>query len=227
MKYAITLLLLGIGCISLAYQSGAWAWVLIWCGVSFTWVAVAYGLNCPKMLGKLPTGEISIPHWPIVFPFTAFNWLLWWLRVLLSPEPVYHEILPGLYLGRRACVRELPTNITTVVDMTSELPAASGITIGRDYFCAPTLDGTPVSSSDMERLIDHITEAEAGIYIHCALGHGRSAMVVAAVMIAQGKAHNAEEAEAKLKQIRPGVGLNREQLRGLQSKFAPIKQNYN
>jgi hypothetical protein len=166
MKYAIALFLMGIACFIFAYQSGMGAWILIWSGLSFNWVALAYGLNRPKMLGKLSTGDISLPHWPIVFPFTALNWFLWWLRAVLSREPVCHEILPGLYLGRRTRMRELLPDITTIVDMTAELPETSGITIGRNYFCAPTLDGTPVSPSDIKRLIGHITEAEAGIYIH-------------------------------------------------------------
>ena len=61
-------------------------------------------------------------------------------------------------------------------------------------------------------------QAAAGraVLVHCAHGHGRSATVLGAILIAQGLAPGAAEAEALMKVQRPRVRLNRRQKAALQ-----------
>ena len=49
------------------------------------------------------------------------------------------------------------------------------------------------------------------VLIHCAHGHGRSATVLAAILIANGQAASIAEAEAIMKKARPRVRLNTRQ----------------
>lgn len=48
--------------------------------------------------------------------------------------------------------------------------------------------------------------------VHCAQGHGRSAVVVAAWLLLKGRAQDPEEALIQIKAARPGVRLHEEHL---------------
>jgi protein-tyrosine phosphatase len=58
-----------------------------------------------------------------------------------------------------------------------------------------------------------LTELKSGreLYVHCAHGHGRSATLLAAILIADGQAKTADEAVAVMRQARPKVRLNKKQ----------------
>jgi protein-tyrosine phosphatase len=49
------------------------------------------------------------------------------------------------------------------------------------------------------------------VYVHCALGHGRTATVVLAYLLATGQVATLREGLARLRTLRPGVGLHRQQ----------------
>jgi protein-tyrosine phosphatase len=53
---------------------------------------------------------------------------------------------------------------------------------------------------------------EGPVYVHCALGHGRSATVVVAYLVATGRAATVQEGLASLRSKRPGVSLLAPQL---------------
>jgi protein-tyrosine phosphatase len=97
------------------------------------------------------------------------------------------------------------------VDLTAEFPEPRGVRTGRTYLCVPILDGAATDEQTLRELIDKIVAWPGGVYIHCAMGHGRSAMVAAAVLLARGLAVTAGEAEQSLRRGRPGVRLNRAQ----------------
>src|SRR5438046_497691 len=60
-------------------------------------------------------------------------------------------------------------------------------------------------------VVQTILASSQPVYIHCAQGHGRSAIVVAAVLIAKGLASDVESAERLIRERRPSVKLNRRQ----------------
>jgi protein-tyrosine phosphatase len=49
------------------------------------------------------------------------------------------------------------------------------------------------------------------VYVHCAAGHGRSAMFVAALLLASGRLASVSEAEAFMREKRPEVRLSSSQ----------------
>jgi len=57
------------------------------------------------------------------------------------------------------------------------------------------------------------------VLVHCAHGHGRSAAMLCAILIEEGKARSVKDAEALIKKQRPRVRLNRNQNDGLSSWF--------
>jgi protein-tyrosine phosphatase len=91
----------------------------------------------------------------------------------------------------------------------------------RNYLCLSTLDHTAPSKNQLKQAIifikNHIIERP--VFVHCALGHGRSATVVAAWLMEQNKAQVVEEVVKQIKTIRPGVELDAAQISILNELF--------
>lgn len=215
MLYAVFFLGLGAWLLVVALSGHAGGLLLAWPAASLLLVGAAYAGLGPRVLGKRPDGRLA--WWAVLLlgPFLLLTWLVWHGQRLLSREDCGHEVAPGLWLGRRAFGRELPRGVSLVVDVTAEFPAPV-FPAGVSYLCVPILDG----SAPPERVLrDLVAKADAWpgpVYIHCAQGHGRSALVMAAVLLARGLAPDAPGAEALLRRARPAVGLKRAQRRLLE-----------
>jgi protein-tyrosine phosphatase len=62
-------------------------------------------------------------------------------------------------------------------------------------------------------MVERVAAVDCPVYVHCAHGYGRAAMLAAAVLIARGHAANLDEAERLLKRARPKIHLARRQRR--------------
>jgi hypothetical protein len=156
---------------------------------------------------------------------TPYRWLAYLLlRAKVAARHVRQidQIIPGLYLGRRPLPGDRAGleayKLQAVVDLCAEFPA-SGPVVGvadEHYLSIPAMDGTAPSMDDIRAAVDWIDERlDAGrpTLVHCAAGHGRSATVVACLLIARGLATTADEAEKMMQAVRPGVRLNGQQKR--------------
>lgn len=211
MRNTLTLLLIGAGQGALAALYPRAAWLLLWSGGSFCVVAAAYAFQKPRVLGKRLDGTMAWGMCVLLLPYLLLTWLLWYVQTRFSREPVCDEVGPGLWLGRRATAAELPLGITLVVDLTSEFPKPRGLRANVTYLCLPALDNAAPERERFAEIVHNIAEWEGEAYVHCALGHGRSALVAAAVLMARGLTHSPERALGMIKQVRPGVRLNRTQ----------------
>jgi protein-tyrosine phosphatase len=211
MKYAFVFTLLGIELIAAGIFLGGAGRLLCWPGASFLLVAAAYAGLGPRVFGKRRDGRLA--WWAVVLllPYLGLAWLVWYVQRSLSREPCCSPAAPGLWFGRRPYGHELPPGVSLVVDLTAEFPEPRGVRTGRTYLCAPILDGAATDEQTFRELIDKINAWPGGVYVHCAMGHGRSAMVAAAVLLARGLATTAGEAERLLRRVRSGVRLNRAQ----------------
>jgi len=208
-RYGIAFLLLGLAFAAQAIVRGGWWWLLMWPAASLVAVGAAYLFNRPGLLGKRADGGLSLLARPHVVPFALFAWSVWHARRWTGRgEPVACEVVPGVWLGRRAGAAELPPGVATVVDLTAEFWEPRGVVSReRRYVCVPTLDAAATDEASFRAALDAIVVAEGPVYVHCAQGHGRSATLVAALLIRRGHARDVEEAEALLVKLRPGVGL--------------------
>lgn len=214
MKHGALFALLGLAQLYLAWTAGPIGVLWAWSALSFLLVSAAYLRLGPSLFGKRADG--TLPLWRVVLllPFLLMSWGLWHLQILLTREPCCHEVTPGVWLGRRPYLKELPPGITRVIDLTAEFAAAPGIAQRPGYLCIPTLDARAIDPSRLKELLDTLRPDET-LYIHCASGHGRSAMCAAALLIFRGLAENVESCERTLKSARRGVGLSSEQRRAL------------
>jgi protein-tyrosine phosphatase len=207
MKYTFKFGLLGAYLIALAVYLGGPALLLLWPGASLALVAAAYAGLGPRVYGKRPDGRLA--WWAVLpmLPLLLLTWVAWHLHRRMSKEDCCNEVAPGLWVGRRAFAHELPPEVRLVVDLTAEFPAPRALAPNAAYVCLPTLDAFAPDADSLRALLEQILGAPGPVYVHCALGHGRSATVAAAVLLARGLANDVDHAEAVLRQARPLVRL--------------------
>jgi protein-tyrosine phosphatase len=174
-------------------------------------LGAAYAGLGPRILGKRPDGRLAPAAVVLLLPYLLATWVVWHLYRLVSPEPCYHEVAPGLWLGRRAFARELPPGVGLVIDMTAEFAAPRGVRVGREYHSLPTLDTAAPDEAQLRAAVEKVVAWPAPVYVHCAQGHGRSALLAAAVLVRRELAADARQAEEMLRRVRPGVRLTRSQ----------------
>lgn len=203
-------IVLGALLIAMGPLLGGPAWALLWPGSSVIVVGLGYlGLG-PRVFGKRAAdGSIPKLRFAILFPYFAVAWSLWQLKSRLGSEPAWHEVAPGVLLGRRpAAAHEVPPSTSVIVDLTSELPRAPATRGVARYVCVPVLDTSAPTESELDDLLDRLAPEPEPIFVHCAMGHGRSATVAAALLIRRGIARDLEDALGRLKAVRPAVHLH-------------------
>lgn len=196
----------------LATTGGGWFWLLLWPAASFGLVAIGYAFAGPGVMGKKTNGSHHIPMAILHAPFHLVARISDVLRAITRrKENPYDEITPGLWLGRRlSSGTQLPEGATLVVDLCAE-HARIRKTESHTYATLPTLDGRAPEEQALETLLETMSNAHGGIYVHCWAGRGRSATVVAAHLVRSGHVSNIVEAIALMKKARPQVDLSNEQ----------------
>jgi protein-tyrosine phosphatase len=220
MKYAVVFSLLALYLAVLAAVLGEGYWLLLWPALSFALVAAGYAGLGPGVFGKRDDGRLAWWAVVVLLPYLLFTWVVWHLHRWLSRQACCHEVASGVWLGRRPLRREVPAGVGLVVDLTAEFFVARGVRAGRDYLALPTLDGTAPDEDRCRAVLARLAEHPGPVYIHCAAGHGRSALLAAAVLLARGLAADERQAEAHLRQVRRGVRLKPVQRRLLRRLFA-------
>jgi hypothetical protein len=179
--------------------------------VSALYVATAYGAEV--------AGVLQGARWPwlrwVFWPFRGVSWFIYATARRYRREEVVCEVMPGVFLGPRLFDREserlTARRVTVVVDVTSELPASA--VYSRPPFeriTLPLLDRSFPNDRDLDALVDRVLAHVAGgrgVFIHCAFGRGRSALVACAAVIKSGRAKSAEDALAQVKAARPAVRI--------------------
>jgi hypothetical protein len=189
---------------------------------SFLGLAIGFGVVGPAIFLKDPAkGTLSLISWLVFLPLHLLNLGLLLLIARLGREKAYDIIFPGVFLGRRlgsSEARELVARGTqAVLDLTSEFPECPSFRRLPHYRCLPLLDTRAPTVEQLEAGVAFIAKhhQQGGVYVHCAMGHGRSATFVAAFLLRQGISPTLEEAENFIRQRRPRVGLNTKQREAL------------
>ncbi|MGC4046089.1 MAG: dual specificity protein phosphatase family protein [Armatimonas sp.] len=215
---------LGIGCLAAGWTNGGLSWIFYgWAAFACFSISAAYGFFGPKLLGKQPDGTLSPLSLILLLPYFALTRFLRWLKTLVYRSPHSHEIVPRLWLGAwPETEKRLPENCELVVDLTAEFPVAKRVkgNAGR-VLCLPALDTEAPTPEQLQQAVTALRDAKGRpVYVHCAAGVGRSATVVGAFLLDQGIVQTIDEAEAYLRQIRPGVRFTPPQRRLLQQEMS-------
>lgn len=196
---------LGLSLASLQYQ--LLAGLVFWPAVSFLVISAGYAGLGPRVFGKKRDGTLAFWSTVLHGPYILVTWLAWYLRGLGS-EPCFHRVGRTLYVGRRPRPGELPDEVGFVVDLTCELWETKPARMSRRYLALPTLDGSVPDTTEFRRTLQRILSSTEPLYIHCAMGHGRAPLLVAALLIETSAELGVDDALALLGDIRPGVNLN-------------------
>jgi protein-tyrosine phosphatase len=201
---------MGLGALGLwlARTIGGAGWLFAWPGVVFLIVAAGYAGVGPRIFAKRADGTLSPLRVLLLLPYFVLARAIW-RGLRWSGEPAFHEIRPGLYLGRRPLEPELPRDVRLVVDLTAEFGADRRA--GIEYLCAPALDGGVPEEEVMRALLVALRDHEGPVYVHCAAGHARSASVVCAMLVLEGRAASIDEAEKLVQTTRPRAGMSASQ----------------
>jgi protein-tyrosine phosphatase len=213
MKYGILFATVGIAFLLQALMHGGPWWALVWPGVSFGIAASAYIGIGPRVFGKNADGTMAWYTVVTLLPYLLLTWLLWHLVRATTSEDCYNEVAPGLLVGRRPLGGEVPKQVKTIVDLTAEFIECRAVRHGREYISFPMLD-TGTSGNDVfNDIVNRVAESSETVYIHCALGHGRTGTLAAAVLVVRGKAATTDEAISQLREVRPRLELSRKQVK--------------
>jgi hypothetical protein len=193
----------------IAASVGGLAWWALWPAASLLAVALAYGLGRPELFGKVDADL----RWSkiLLLPYLVVQNAIWHLLRVISREPPFSTIAEGLIIGRRLLSHEYPTGLASIVDLTcefSEHPPLHGFVF---YLNLPILDGGCASPATLDAAVDHILSLPRPIYLHCAQGHSRTAMIAACLLIELGLASTVTHALALVRAARPRARLNRRQ----------------
>ena len=187
--------------------------------LSFLLVAVAYFGAGPRLLLKRATGRRHPAAWFVHWPYFALTAFSYRLSLILAREAEFVCVAPNVLLGRRLTSSEAKCaeieGWVAVLDLAAEMPEARPLRELSNYRSLPVLDATAPNLEQLRDAVEWVKlHASTGlVYVHCALGHGRSALVVAAYLLATGLAADAKSAVKHLRELRPGVRLHRTQRR--------------
>lgn len=224
MKYALGLWLLVAGCAAAAIALPWWPAqaAALWVGVSLLLAGAAYAGIGPAVLGKRTNGEL--PAWSVLAngPFLLFALVSMRFFHRATGRHGWHQVAPGLWLGRRPSGRDRTAyealEIGAVVDLCAELPRSRVLQGDERYLSLPVLDGEAPSASQLATAVAWIeAQRDAGpVLVHCALGHSRSAAVVAAWRMRHADPGTVDAQEQALRTLRPGVRFTPAQRQRLQ-----------
>jgi hypothetical protein len=199
----------GLCALLLAPLAGSFAALPAWLGLSNLWLAHAYAINRVTVFGKREDGTMAPLCMLALLPYLLLVWgFLGLKRLSLRSEPSFVRAAPGLYLGRRARSFELPQDCGMVVDLAAELPEPRAVVAAGKYRCLPVLNRHVPADAQLRALLCELLAFDGAIFVHCGAGRGRSAMLVAALLVLRGQAGDVDAAERQLQALRPGVRLH-------------------
>lgn len=198
--------------------------LLGWVFFSLSAVSFAYIFHYPSLFRKRKDGTIPFYIRWIFIPFLlgtgAYNS---WARKHDKVPPI-QQIKSSLFLACRLSTRDVDTlkqqGVNAIVDVTAEFDALdwSAQQMDCQYLNVPILDHTSPTPEQLNTAINWIDQQirdDRKVVVHCALGRGRSVLIVAAYLLAIDKTLSIEEAMSQIQSIRSTARLNKKQLAAL------------
>ena len=227
-----------LGAILACALAGYFAWyvpnlgltiIFGWTGFSLIAVSSAYLLRYPALFRKREDGAIPFYIRWIFVPFLLGSWLYNEYARRTDKVPPLQKIEESLFLGCRISTQHVDllneNDIGAILDVTAEFDGLDWTAYQEDfaYLNIPVLDHTSPTTEQLLHAINWLDQKIADgqkVVVHCALGRGRSVLVVAAYLLAKHPSLSIDEAMANIQSIRTTARLNKRQ----RSALAKIQQ---
>ena len=184
--------------------------VFLYVAFSFLLLAIAYAGAGPKLLLKRTSGRRSVVAWALFGPYFVLNAQTFGIYRLLTREPAWVQIAPNVFFGRRLSSCECEEiRWSHVLDLAAEFTECRQLRELTGYQSIPVLDATAPTEEQLRSAVEWMTTSTASgpIYVHCALGHGRSACVVIAYLLSTGVVATVADGVKLLRLLRAGIRL--------------------
>lgn len=225
LRYSCCFLVLAVlhGLIAAKYWNSAplLTLMLLYAAFSFGLLATAYAGLGAVLLLKARSGRMTLGSSVLFAPYLCLSEFLFRIYRSTNREAAFVEVCPNLFFGRRLTRSEADQGIKlgwiSVLDLAVEFSEVAALRELPGYFSLPILDGTAPSPRQMDEAVDWIQRSKlrGSVYVHCALGHGRSACMIVAYLISTNEVSTAGEGEAFLRGLRHGVRLNSAQSKAI------------
>ena len=200
-----------------------------WIALSMTLVSSAYIFQKPNVFRKKQNGSIPLYiRWifvPFLFGVQLYNV---WARKN-DKVPAIQKVEENLFLACRLFsddVLDLQSRgVKAILDVTAEFGGLDWSAQNQDlaYLNVPVLDHQSPQQDELVHAIHWIhnqIDAQRAVTVHCALGRGRSVLVVAAYLLAKNQDWSVEQALSAINDIRQTAALNSSQLKALKKYHA-------
>ena len=156
------------------------------------------------------------------WPFLSGNVLVWYIKHCFRKEDIANEVAAGLWVGRyplaiksgdKRFLELIQKDLVCVVDLTVEFPLKTSFVGTAVYHSCPSLDRLMSTPTALAKLAVNLLAlrrsssdgTKQAMYVHCANGHGRSALVAAMVLIMNNECNDFEHAKVVMRENRPGI----------------------
>ena len=189
-----------------------YGWILLWAAFSVFMVAAGYiGLGV-SIFQKNREGNLSLSANLLLKPYLVAAKIAqrWYSR----DSPAFSPIIDGVSVGRFPNKNVLHT---AVLDLTAEFHRKNSF--ATHWSAIPLMDLIVPNQNDIQRAVCELKalrESNEAVLVCCALGLSRSAMVVAAWLMASSYAASSTQAIELIKKQRPQIVLTPAHVRALQ-----------
>ena len=198
----------GFAWLDRGWETVVWMWVPVLVFFGPIGLALRYGWTS---LGKRSDGRRSWGVRVLLLPYLLLTRCGFELALAFSQERAFAVAAPNLAFGRRLTEREAKgSDFVSVLDLAAEFIEVRTFRRLPGYCSLPVFDTTAPTPEQLRCAVDWLRAAVARgpVYVHCALGHGRSACVVVAYLLATGTVANVAEGMKLLRGKRPRVRLS-------------------
>src|SRR3954468_6226977 len=108
MRYAVIFILLTACLITVAIQTGGWAWLLLWPALSVLLIAAGYAGAGARVFGKRRNGRYATWSFVLHSPYLVSTLGVWYILRWTIKENAVDQVAPGIWVARRPLHFEIP-----------------------------------------------------------------------------------------------------------------------
>ncbi|WP_416306058.1 diacylglycerol kinase family protein [Neptunicella sp. SCSIO 80796] len=200
------------------------ALLLGWIGLSLSCVSAAYLFSTPQLFRKKQNGSIPIYiRWLFIPYLLGIHFYNMWARRTDKVPPI-QKVKHNLFLACRLFPSDIDEltqlGVKAILDVTAEFDGLDWTAQSEDlaYLNVPVLDHQSPSQTELLKAVNWIENqrrAGKGVVVHCALGRGRSVLVVVAYLLSKNINLSVTQALKNVQGVRRTAGLNKFQLKAL------------